>query len=332
MISKFINRVNLEKKHYSKIYLFPFNVQSRYLHKKIKFKKSYIVDNYEPNTKIIVHTNKIDDASENLLIITDKKIEKYLPKKLSNIKIEYISLPIYFDKNKEKINLDKKKPENKSLTKLFQKYNTDKAKFYTRLSFKDKSHNYGPHYDKMFKSFKNKELNILEIGSFRGASTAAFHNYFSKSTIYALDIDKKIFQYKSKRIKFYKLDYMNKLDVEKFIKKHNNFFDIVIDDGGHFKSHILNNLKNFFSCLKSDSFYVIEDFGLKFNYLDDLPTEPSIYKFIKAIKSKITYKSRILNKSLQNKIINKVDFIKVFKGDWVRSGINVSDICFMKIK
>ena len=332
IISKFTKKIKLDRNQYKKIYIFPFNVQSRYLYKKIKFKKIYLADNYEPVSKTIIRPNKIDDTLENLLIITDKNIEKYLPKKLLNIKREYISLPIYFDKNKEKTNLDKKKLKNKSLTQLFQIYNTDKAKFYTRLSFKDKSHNYGPHYDKMFKQFKDKELNILEIGSFRGASTAAFHNFFNKSIIYALDRDKKIFQYKSKRIKFYKLDYMNKLDVEKFIKKHQNFFDIIIDDGGHFKSHILNNLKNFFSCLKSDSFYVIEDFGLKFNYLHDLPTEPSVYKFIKTIKSKVTYKSKIINKSLQNKIINKVDFIKVYKGDWIRSGVNVSDVCFIKIK
>ena len=331
MVSELMNKIKKSKKNYEKIYFFPFNVQSRYLHKQINFKKSYLVDNYEPTSKIILRPNKIEDIPNNLLIISDKSIEKYLPKKLLRIKKEYISLPLYLN-NKRKINLDKKRLVDKSLTELFLEYNTDKAKFYTRLSFKDNSHNYGPHYDRMFKNLKSKKLKILEIGSFRGASTAAFHNYFNNSTIYALDQDKRVFQYKSKRIKFYKLDYMNKIEVKKFIHKYANFFDIIIDDGGHFKSHILNNIKNFFRCLKQDSFYVIEDFGLKFKYLDDLPNEPSIFKFIKFIKSKKIYKSKILNKSLQNSILKKVHFAKSYKGDWIRSGVNVSDICFIKLK
>ena len=245
MVLKFINEIKLNKKKYKKIYFFPFNVQSRYLYKKIKSKKSYFIDNYEPTSKIIIRPNKIEDNANNLLIISDINIEKYLQIKLTNIKKIYKSVPIDSDIGKRKIDLDKKKSSLLSLSKLFLHYNTDKAKFYTRLSFKDKSHNYGPHYDKMFKSLRNKELKILEIGIFRGASTSAFHNYFKNSKICVLDRDKKIFKFKSKRIKFFKLDYMNKTEVNKFVKKHNNFFDIIIDDGGHFKSHILNNISNF---------------------------------------------------------------------------------------
>ena len=41
--------------------------------------------------------------------------------------------------------------------------------------------------------------------------------------------------------------------------------------------------------------------------------------------------AKIINKTLQNDIIKKVDFIKVCKGSWVKSGKNVSDICFLKM-
>ena len=70
--------------------------------------------------------------------------------------------------------------------------------------------------------------------------------------------------------------------VAKFCKKFKNFFDIIIDDGGHYKSHILTNLNNFSNCLKKkNSLYVIEDYGLKFDYLNDAKNEHSISQFIK---------------------------------------------------
>jgi hypothetical protein len=57
--------------------------------------------------------------------------------------------------------------------------------------------------------------------------------------------------------------------VKKFCKKYSNYFDIIIDDGGHYKSHMLNNLNYFSNCLKKKfSLYVIEDYGLNFDYLN----------------------------------------------------------------
>ena len=125
---------------------------------------------------------------------------------------------------------------------------------------------------------------------------------------------------------------MNEKQVEKFTNKFVNYFDIIIDDGGHFKSHILHNIKNFFKCLKSNSFYIIEDYGLKFDYLNDDLRETNIFNLIKKLGQKKYFKSKIVSKKDQNFIISKIHRINSYTGDWIRSGKNVSDICFIKTK
>lgn len=317
------------KNKYKKIYFFPFNVQSRYLHLKLKKSNSYFVDNYASINKKLIRPSKIEDKLSNLLVITDKNLEKYLIKDFFYLKKTYQNLT---EKKEKIINLDNKKNKNLSISRLFLEYNTDKGKYYKRLIFRDKSHNYGPFYNKELKHLRNKKLKILEIGAFKGSSTAAFHNYFKNSSIYAVDREKKIFNYKSNRIKFFKLDYMNQKQVKKFTNKFLNYFDIIIDDGGHFKSHILHNIKNFFKCLRNNSFYIIEDYGLKFDYLNDKIYEPNIFSILKKLSEKKNFKSQIISKKYQNFIISKIDRINSYTGDWVRSEKNISDICFIKTK
>ena len=85
-----------------------------------------------------------------------------------------------------------------------------KGKIYKRLNSIDKTHNYGVFYEKHFKPYKNNKLNILEIGSFKGSSTAAFLKYFKNSKIFCIDINHRNFLFKSKRVKLIELDYMKK--------------------------------------------------------------------------------------------------------------------------
>jgi len=71
--------------------------------------------------------------------------------------------------------------------------------------------------------------------------------------------------------------------VNEFRNKYKEFFDIIIDDGGHYKTHIIKNIKNFFNCLKINqpTYYVIEDFNLKLDYLNDFKNELKIYDILK---------------------------------------------------
>jgi len=147
-----------------------------------------------------------------------------------------------------------------------------------------------------------------------------------------MDINKKIMRYRSKRIYFIHMDYTKKASIDFFKNKFDNFFDIIIDDGGHYKSHILNNFNNFFDCLKKDSFYIIEGFGLKYKHFDDLKNEFTVKKILYFFKNKFFFKSKIFNKRKQKKIIANINGVYFFKGDYIRNNINLSDICFIKKK
>ena len=85
---------------------------------------------------------------------------------------------------KKKVNIDEDKNKKKStLENLFIKYGSDKASTWNNK--KNSGHGYTKYYLKVLEKLKKKNLNILEIGSYSGASAAAFSKFFPKSfTLY----------------------------------------------------------------------------------------------------------------------------------------------------
>lgn len=317
---------------YNKIYLFPYNIQSKFIAKKNNYpKKIYFADNYAKINKKLIRPRKIIDKKTNAIIITDEQHIKNLTIKLKNINKIILNIK---DPNevKKKINLDKLKINEKSLSELFKLFNTDKGKYYKRFDILEKTHNYGKFYSKIFSKYKKKKINILEIGTYKGASTAAFYFFFKKANFYSVDIIKNFYQ--SNRIKFIKLNYLDKKKVNEFRNKYKEFFDIIIDDGGHYKTHIIKNIKNFFKCLKINqpTYYVIEDFNLKLDYLNDSKNELKIYDILKKFRKKNYFNSKILSLKEQFLISQSIKKIKVYKGDYIKNGKNISDIAFIKIK
>ena len=325
-LNTIVKKINNAK--FEKIFFFPFNVYSQYLYKKIYAKKKkFAVDNYSTKKGCLKPEN-LKYKKNFLLVITDKKL--YLNQNFQkNINKIFFKPKIL---TKKKINLDKKKQIKSNFNNLFSYYNTDKSRIFRRLDIEQKTNNYGPFYEKHLKEMKNKKLNILEIGSYMGSSSAAFLDYFKNAKLYCMDINHKNFLFKSKRLKLINVDYMNQKKISDFTNKYIDYFDIIIDDGGHYKSHILNNLKYFYKSLsKSNSFYIIEDFGLKFDYLNDIKSEPNIFKIIKCLKNKKLFKSKILDKKFQLKLINSINKIHVHQGNWIKFKKNISDICFINI-
>ena len=100
-------------------------------------------------------------------------------------------------KFKKKISIDEDTNEKKSLDDLFYFYGSDKANIF-RLS-NEKGHGYSLFYEEQLQHFKKKKLKVLEIGSYAGASAAAFAQYFPNSDIFCLDINISNFKYVSKK-------------------------------------------------------------------------------------------------------------------------------------
>jgi len=93
----------------------------------------------------------------------------------------YKSIIFYF---KKKINIDNDTFNSDSLNELFNYYGSDKGTEvnhpYDRKGDKIIGHGFGEYYEKYFHEFKNEKFNFLEIGTWKGASLAAFKKYLIK--------------------------------------------------------------------------------------------------------------------------------------------------------
>ena len=216
-----------------------------------------------------------------------------------------------------------------SLDDLFHYYDSDKANFFKLRN--DKGHGFSKFYSDYLKNFKNRKINILEIGSYAGASAVAFSKYLPKSKVYCFDINISKFKYDSKNIEVFGLDINNRSKVNKILNNiflKNNFqnFDIIIDDGSHKLSDILFSISFFFKFLKNNGIFVIEDFKHPNYYENNKDIDHILIdEFLHNLKNKIISKSSIISQDEQINLINSIQEIKTHKGN-----LDDSDICFIK--
>ena len=144
------------------------------------------------------------------------------------------------------------------LKKLFDKYKCDKG---------TGKHHYYKDYEPYFENKRNEPLNILEIGTFKGASTRAFHEYFPNATIYTIDIfvrkqPEELHDILSEeRVKWLKGDSMNSSLGMKMKKYWGDVkFDFIIDDGAHYPEANRLTFQNCHPFLKEGGVYFVEDF------------------------------------------------------------------------
>lgn len=156
-----------------------------------------------------------------------------------------------------------------NLDYYIKKYGTDKS-----IS------GYTETYDKLFNDLRKEKISLLEIGigsldnhivgNFLqvkvlyydhyepGGSLRAWRDYFLKGEIHGIDIADDC-KFTEERIKTFICDSRDKNECDSYLQ--NNTYDIIIDDGLHRASAQLQTLKNFFSRVKNNGYYVIEDLG-----------------------------------------------------------------------
>ena len=229
-------------------------------------------------------------------------------------------------KLKKKIDIDKDIFQNNTkLEELFKFYKTDKANYIN--SEKNIGHGYAQFYEKHFSNLRDKKLNILEIGSYSGASAAAFVKYFKDTNIYCLDINLTKFLYKSKKIHPFGIDVSNKKMVEKFLKKINFFegiksFDIIIDDGSHILSDQLKAIDYFFKYLNKNGYYVIEDYRFS-EYIPHLKDtdDPFVREFFEILKKNNKKDFKFISAETLENLKNNSSNIFEYKGNKKLSSI-----------
>ena len=232
-------------------------------------------------------------------------------------------------KLKKKINVDLVGIEYSSLDKLFSHYGTDKSEY--GKNKKNKNHGFSKYYEKHLSSLKEKNIKILEIGSFSGASAAAFSKYFSNCEIYCLDINISNFKYYSKKIHVFGFDSSNPKMVSKFIKKidlkeTSKYFDIIIDDGSHKQSDQLKAINHFYQYLVNGGFYVIEDYKFSdyFKHLNDV-NDIKIDELASHVLKKKPFSSSLVSSKVIDLLLNTSKDVYKYKGN-----SDISDIVFFE--
>lgn len=126
--------------------------------------------------------------------------------------------------------------------------------------------NYIDVYQKIFDEVKNrKNLNILEIGVQNGGSIEAYSKFFSNKTkIFGIDINPRCKKLKfSKNVKIFT---GRPKELLKKVKNEKKKFDLIIDDGSHSSDDTIENFFNYFSLLKENGFFIVEDLHTSYWY------------------------------------------------------------------
>ena len=230
---------------------------------------------------------------------------------------------------KKKIPIDNELLNLKSLDDFFHHYGSDKANIFKKNN--SEGHGFSEFYEKEFKYLKDKKINILEIGSYAGASAASFTKYFKNSTVFCFDINISKFEYISERINVFGLDINNKKKKEIFLRKISkkykiDHFDIIIDDGSHNLSDIIYTFNFLFKYLKKNGIFVIEDF-MHPNYYEYNNNVEHIFvnDFLKNLSNRLYSVSSIVSKKDQSYLIDAIEKIDFYNGN-----LADSNICFIK--
>ena len=147
-------------------------------------------------------------------------------------------------------------------------------------------------------NFLDKEINILEIGSFEGMSILFYEKFIKIKNIYAVDP-----LYNSQSIcdnfyynikKFENITFF-KMTSDVFFKKKNLIkFDVIYIDGSHYSLDVYNDLVYAYELLNKDGIIFIDDF------LFDYDVRKNNYKYFESVMGGIfmflkkKYKYKIL--------------------------------------
>jgi demethylmacrocin O-methyltransferase len=125
-------------------------------------------------------------------------------------------------------------------------------------------HDYISAYATHFRRFRNRNLNLLEIGvggyahDIGGRSLMLWSTYFRRGRIVGLDIEDKT-RLSRGRIKVYQGSQIDPDGLKQLVDSEGGAFDIIIDDGSHENAHQIESFRFLFRHVKPGGIYVIED-------------------------------------------------------------------------
>ena len=240
----------------------------------------------------------------------------------------------------EKKNLDNFSLKNlflfsKDLNFLFEYFNSDKGEKYinqyTHPSKRDNiriaAHGYSKFYEKVFLEFKDKKINVLEIGSFYGNASAAMFFYFRNANIFGADINPDMFNYNSKRMTSFFVNSSSTSSIQKNIIDKKIKYKIIIEDASHMLKDQIISLFYLFPILESGGYFIVEelDFPEKREDMRIGQEFPDLKSILKNILKKQDFNSKYIDLNLKNYFLDNVETIEIFRG-------NINEIAIIKKK
>lgn len=139
------------------------------------------------------------------------------------------------------------------LTKIANECQTDKGTNFNEC------HGYTEYYERWLSQYTKPK--ILEIGSWHGASTKMFNEYYNhECEIWTVDISYSEYTYpKQDNVHNFIVDQNNKEQWDKFFSHAPQEYDIVIDDGSHKPEHQMHTLFWLHKKLSKGGIYILED-------------------------------------------------------------------------
>jgi len=118
---------------------------------------------------------------------------------------------------------------------------------------------YFPIYEHFFREYVGKPLVFIEIGCGRGGSLQMWKKYFGPhATIIGIDILPKCKEYEEEQINI-RIGSQSDIPFLSSIIEEFGLPDIVLDDGSHLMSDILNTFNFLYSKTNKNGIYIVED-------------------------------------------------------------------------
>jgi hypothetical protein len=163
------------------------------------------------------------------------------------------------------------------------------------------------HYERHFQHFAERQINLLELGIYRGGSLLQWRDFFRKGQIIGLDLDPVTIDDPTGRIITYQGDQTDLALLDRIASEcAPNGFDIIIDDASHIAALTKISFWHLFdNHLKPGGYYVIEDWrvsyweawpdGAKYEWPNPIPPRSPKFSQTMPLKSRLpNYSDRIV--------------------------------------
>lgn len=123
----------------------------------------------------------------------------------------------------------------------------------------NKWHHYLEVYDRHLSSYRNKPVNILELGVFQGGSLQVWRRYLGqKAILHGIDIDERCALIDDPDLKIH-IGSQTDTDLLGRIANEMGAIDVIIDDASHISEHQIASFEFLYPLLAPNGIYIVED-------------------------------------------------------------------------